>query len=81
MMPPRCPICGLSIRNLPAELENKPLSEVFELVEFKDYAPLPNGMSGHPQGMEWFCVEHAKAARTLRHLDSAAAIDALVDDQ
>lgn len=49
-----------------------------ELVRFRDYLPLPEDFVGHPQGLEWFCREHAQAARELVDTDST---DALVELQ
>src|SRR5262249_26791201 len=48
-----------------------------ELVRFRDYAPLPEGQVGHPQGLEWFCREHGPAARDLAHLGSTTALAGL----
>jgi hypothetical protein len=48
-----------------------------ELVRFRDFEPLPEGYAGQPQGLEWFCREHALAARELAHLSSTAALAAL----
>ena len=48
-----------------------------ELIRFRDFAPLPDGVVGHPRGLEWFCRTHAPAARDLSHLDSASALTEL----
>ncbi|RBP46508.1 hypothetical protein DES53_102899 [Roseimicrobium gellanilyticum] len=48
------------------------------MVRFRDYEKLPHDIVGHPPGFEWFCREHAAAARVLSHLDSA---DALIELQ
>jgi hypothetical protein len=47
------------------------------LVEFADFRPLPNGMVGHPRGLEWFCDLHLPAARGLAHLLSGEAMQRL----
>ena len=44
------------------------------MVQFKDYQPLPDGLTGHPQGLEWFCNEHLQGAEELSHLHSKEAI-------
>ena len=48
-----------------------------ELVGFANYRALPPGLVGHPSGLEWFCARHLRAAQTLTHLDSGAAIELL----
>jgi hypothetical protein len=45
-----------------------------ELVRFRDCEPLPDGYVGQPDGLEWFCREHAPAARALAHLDANTAL-------
>ncbi len=35
------------------------------LVRFRDEEPLPEGMTGHPRGVEWFCSRHLAAAEEL----------------
>jgi hypothetical protein len=45
-----------------------------ELVQFRDYEPLPEGCVGQPRGLEWFCRDHAPEARALAALDSHEAL-------
>jgi hypothetical protein len=58
MKPPICEFCGNDFRG------DSPLRG--ELVRFADYAPLPEGIVGHPQGLAWFCGEHLEVARSLQ---------------
>lgn len=60
MRPPICDLCGRDAGD-------------GELVSFRDYAPLPQGMTGHPRGRCWFCARHAAAAKALTHLDTGQA--------
>ena len=53
MRPPICELCGGKAR---------------ETVTFADHEPLPEGMTGHPRGVGWFCHRHLAAARRLRRL-------------
>jgi hypothetical protein len=55
MKPPICFLCHKHFRSANAG---------FDLVEFADYTPLPEGYLGHPHGLEWFCNEHLAAARS-----------------
>jgi hypothetical protein len=55
MRPPFCAFCGAM----------KPGAR---LARFADYAPLPDGIVGHPNGLEWFCDAHAARAEALQHL-------------
>jgi hypothetical protein len=80
MKPPKCPVCGLSIHNLPERRQGQPLFASFELVEFSNYRGLPDGISGHPEGLEWFCLEHAGQAKKLAHLPLNEALDLLLDN-
>jgi hypothetical protein len=66
MRPPICDLCG-------ARFE----PEAGGMVRFADYEPLPDGMVGHPQGLEWFCPRHIARARKLSHLPSGTAITRL----
>ena len=50
-----------------------------ELVRFRDYEPMPEGCVGRPQGLEWFCRDHAPAALSLVTQDSATALVVLRD--
>jgi len=75
--PPCCPVCGLSIRDLAPEAEQRPLPELFRLVAFADYRDLPEGVVGHPPGAEWFGVMHARQAEKLVHLPLEEALSVL----
>ena len=66
MKAPICWLCGRKCFDEPAEL-----------VRFRDYAPLPAGIPGHSPGLEWFCSDHAPAARELANLASASALAVL----
>jgi len=46
-------------------------------VSFSDYTPLPEGVTGHPKGQEWFCQFHLNEAKKLQSLDSNSAISIL----
>lgn len=63
MKPPICHLCG------------QPVDGAGDLVRFADFVPLPDGMTGHPHGLEWFCVRHVDRARALsgRSIDDAMA--------
>jgi hypothetical protein len=63
MMPPECEICGLAFDP----------KKGGGTVGFADLEELPQGMSGHPAGLGWFCAGHLEAARALRQLDLAEA--------
>jgi len=47
------------------------------MVEFADYAPLPEDYIGHPQGLEWFCNDHLNAAQALSDKSYEEAIKVL----
>ena len=59
MRPPICEICG---------------GEATATIAFADYRPLPDGMTGHPRGVGWFCARHLAAAEALRTLPLGAAV-------
>lgn len=63
MKPPRCNLCNQSFNP----------QEGGGLVYFSDHTPLPDGMTGHPDGVEWYCKQHFDAANGLRQLTSADA--------
>ncbi|QIF02481.1 hypothetical protein [Roseimicrobium sp. ORNL1] len=69
MKPAYCWLCGRDFRS-----EWRHAQSGGELVRFRDYKQLPDDAVGHPPGLEWFCREHAAAARVLSHLDSASAL-------
>jgi len=58
MKPPICPVCHRTT-------SDRVWFRRGGYVEFADYAPLPNGMVGHPRGYEWFCGKHRRAAEKL----------------
>ena len=66
MKPAICPVCGRSA-----------IEAHGDMVEFADYAPLPEGYLGHPQGLEWFCDEHLSAAQAASGKPSEEAIKSL----
>ncbi len=58
MRPPICALCGHDFRAAAAAADGG-------LVYFRDRESLPDGMVGHPRGVEWFCDRHRLAAREL----------------
>jgi hypothetical protein len=46
-------------------------------VRFRDSAPLPEGMTGHPDGVEWYCERHFDAAEALSEASYADALHEL----
>ena len=69
MRPPICAVCDRDFRD---DLEESDLAG--DLVTFIDYEALPEGMVGHPKGVEWFCSKHIRKAKILSHLSSKVAI-------
>lgn len=67
MKPPVCALCGS--RFDPPDGGGT--------VKFSDYEPLPDGMTGHPEGLEWFCERHRDSARSVQELGAAAAMEQL----
>ena len=63
MKPPRCDLCNRSFEH----------REGGGLVYFSDHTPLPDGMTGHPDGVEWYCKRHYDAAKALSRLPYADA--------
>jgi len=39
-----------------------------------DHEPLPEGMTGHPENMAWFCARHWPAAAALEQLTLGEAL-------
>ena len=70
MRPPSCIVCGKSLNDVPDDARAR---DAFELVTFSDYVPLPDGMVGHPQGLEWLCADHLEAGQARSHLSSREA--------
>ncbi len=66
MKPPICHLC-----KKPVSAVHSQALDVGNWVQFADYQPLPDGMVGHPHGLEWFCAEHVGFAEAL----SAKGID------
>ena len=64
MKPPQCALCG----------ERFDPAEGGGLVRFADYQPMPEGVVGHPRGLEWFCSAHLEMARSRSYLEAADAI-------
>ena len=69
MMPPRCRVCD-------AEPTQNSMTD-FGTLAFADYQPLPEGMTGHPDGLLWLCSHHLSLAKKWVHLNSAEAIEHL----
>ncbi len=67
MKPPICELCG----------ERFDPREGGGAVTFADYQPLPEGMAGHPTGLEWFCDRHHSRAESFRGLPTAEALKRL----
>ena len=44
-------------------------------VRFANYKPLPDGMTGHPDGLVWFCHAHLEDAKSRSHMSSNEAIE------
>ncbi|MFK7803517.1 MAG: hypothetical protein AB8G95_17915 [Anaerolineae bacterium] len=44
-------------------------------VRFANFEPLPEGMVGHPKGLEWFCGQHIESAKGRSHMTTKEAID------
>jgi hypothetical protein len=47
------------------------------LVGFADYSPLPDGMVGHPTGLEWFCARHKSVAERFAGKRADDAVEAM----
>ena len=69
MRPPICEVCHWDGRDQAGD---------FGLVQFSDYRPLPDGITGHPEGMGWFCNRHLAAARARRNMTLAEAVDEIM---
>ena len=73
MLPPICGICDLDFRH---ELESDKSSG--GLVKFSDYKQLSGQVTGHPNGLAWFCAKHLKDAEYLSSLPQSVAIAQLL---
>lgn len=73
MPPMRPPICRLC-----ADDRVNTALEGGDWLAFADYAALPDGMTGHPEGLEWFCQRHLPAARAHVQWPLAHALERLV---
>lgn len=71
MKPPVCAACGKRFDPFRSLLGRRGGT-----VEFSNHKPLPDGMTGHPSGTEWFCRRHFGAAKALeeRTLGGALAV-------
>ena len=69
MRPPICAYCGLDFRDEDLHSETSG-----GLVRFADYAPLLEGIMGHPKGLAWFCAKHITAARGLKDMALSEAL-------
>jgi len=63
MKPPQCDLCRRRFDT----------DDGGGLVRFRDVKSLPDGMTGHPHGVEWFCKRHYEAAEGFRELTYAEA--------
>jgi hypothetical protein len=59
----KAPVCHLCNRSLSSVSSRT--ATAGDLVRFADYRPLPNGVAGHPHGLEWFCAEHLASAEAF----------------
>lgn len=48
-------------------------------MQFANYGPLPEGIGGHPRGLEWFFRDHLEQARAYAPLSFAEALSRLVE--
>jgi hypothetical protein len=66
MKPAICVICG-----------KKSPSVDGDWVEFSDFSQESISGITHPQGLEWFCVEHLEAAKSIANLSANEGINLL----
>lgn len=71
MRPPICPLC--------ADDRVNTTLDGGEWLAFADYAALPDRMTGHPEGLEWFCLHHLPAARAQVQWPLARALQILLN--
>ena len=67
MKPPICELCGRAFDP----------GQGGGMATFADYEPLPDGMTGHPEGCIWLCRRHLAAGRELGDRLSGAALKTL----
>ena len=67
MKPPVCELCGKAFD----------FGEGGGTVNFANYKPLPEGLTGHPVGCLWFCKRHFAAAGRLSDRSTGSALKAL----
>ena len=67
MRPPICDFCHESFDS----------SKEGGLVRFADHEALPPEMTGHPNGLLWFCGDHLEAAKVLTNESSVSALEQL----
>ncbi len=67
MKPPICDVCGRRFDT----------DDGGGLVYFQDAKSLPDGMTGHPDAVEWYCKRHYDAAYALRESTYAEAMQAM----
>ena len=75
MKPPICALCAKRFDPLPASRPG--LGGRGGLVRFADHRSLPDGMTGHPKGADWFCPRHFRAAQTYQDRPLSEALRAL----
>jgi len=73
MLPPICEVCDLDFRH---ELEGDKSSG--GLVRFADFKEPSEQITGHPDGLAWFCAKHLKEAEFLSSLPQSAVISQLL---
>ena len=67
--PPICELCGRDFRAVWMESGGGG-----ELLDFAGLRRSPQGMTGNPKGLGWFCRRHVEAAAALRHLPMEDAL-------
>jgi hypothetical protein len=72
MKPPICEVCDNDFRK---DLDNN--KSAGGLVSFADYTELPEGITGHPKGLAWFCAKHINDAKFLSNLSKSIALEQL----
>ena len=77
MRPPICAICDDDFDPSGPD-ETSGGSITFR--EGPDHTPLPDGMDGHPENVEWFCARHWAAAKALESFTLSEAMERLAGD-
>lgn len=66
MRPPVCAVCDNSFD-----------PQTGLSLRFTDYSPLPENITGHPKGEEWFCELHSAKAKELTEMNLQSALNIL----